>query len=456
MSSGASIPSASRLPGDVEHASTETPDRTVEHTAIEEIEEELTNRWFGITAIGMISAGFGIIFARPSLIAVAGVAVWFAVYARLTSPPEPDLSLTRHIADPEAAPGEEVEVTLRIGNVGDHILPDVRVVDGVPPAIKVASGSPRRATTLRPGQEVRIGYTIETRLGHHVFDPTTVMLRDLAGSHELTYEATVPSTLHGEPEPRPLPMLPLRQLTRRVTGRVETKQGGSGLEFFATREYRPGDSLNRVDWNRLARTGRLSTLQFREEQAATVILVIDVRPEAYVAAPDQELPAADVGIAAASDLFFSLLDVGDRVGLTTLGDRSCWLPPGLGSDHRAAGRILFGGHPSLGPKPPSEHVSVDYQRWQLQHRLPLEAQIIYINPFADDGAERYATMLDARGHLVTALSPDPTGRDTPGQLLATVERQLRIYRLRERGIRVIDWDVESPLALAIERAAIRW
>ncbi|MFW6153483.1 MAG: DUF58 domain-containing protein, partial [Halobacteriota archaeon] len=187
-----------------------------------------------------------------------------------------------------------------------------------------------------------------------------------------------------------------------------------------------------------------------------VILVIDVRPEAYVAGPDQELPAADVGIAAAADLFFSLLDAGDRVGLTTLGDRSCWLPPGLGSDHRAAGRILFGGHPSLGPKPPSKHVSVDYQRWQLEHRLPLGAQIIYVSPFADDGAERYATMLDARGHLVTALSPDPTGRETPGQLLATVERQLRIYRLRERGIRVIDWDDEDPLALAIERAAIRW
>ncbi len=456
MSSQTLSPTA-QLPGDVTQASTEKPRQTVELASIEEIDDEETNRWFGITAVAMIIAGFGVLFARASLLAVAGLAIWFALYYRFTQPPEPTLAITRHVSDPEAGPDNEVGVTLTVRNTGDSILPDVRLVDGVPPAIRVSNGSPRRATALRPGQEATIRYTIDTRLGHHDFDPVTVILRDLSGAYERTYEANVPSTLHCEPEPSPLPMVPLRQLTRKVTGRVETSVGGAGQEFFATREYRPGDSLNRVDWNRLARTGELSTLQFREEQAATVVLVVDVRPEAYVAAPEQEFPAADIGIAASAELFFSLLDAGDRVGLTTLGDRSCWLPPGLGSDHRAAGRILYGGHPSLGPKPPEEHVSVDYQRWQLEHRLPLEAQIIYISPFADDGAERYATMLDARGHLVTAISPDPTGRETPGQLLASVERHLRIYRMRERGIRVLDWDTdETSLPVLIEEAAIRW
>lgn len=447
---------AETLASDVRQAATEVAEPTVALESLTEIDTRQTNRWFGVTGVALVIAGLGVMMSRPSLLVVSLVGIWYGMYYRVFDPPEPDLEIERQLSDPLASPGSDVRVKVSVTNVGDSFLPDIRLVDGVPPAISVTTDEPRRATALRPGQTATFTYTIETRRGHHLFDPMTIIVRDIAGANEVEYEAEVPSILHCDPEEGSLPPLPLRQLTRNVTGRVETRQGGSGLEFYATREYRPGDALNRIDWNRKARTGELSTLEFREEQAATVILVIDVRPEAYVAAPDQEIPAADIGIDAAADVFFSLLDAGDRVGLTTLGERDCWLPPGLGTDHRASGRILFGGHPSLGPKPPTEHISVDYQRWQLEHRLPMDAQIIYISPFADDGAERYATMLDARGHLVTAISPDPTGRETPGQSLATVERSLRLRRLRDRGIRVVDWDTDRSLAVSIEEAAMRW
>lgn len=446
----------SSLPSAVSDAITETPAAVVGLEDLTQTEAEETNRWLGITGVALLVGGLGLFITRPGLVALTGVGIYYALYYRYMEAPELDLEIERELSDPTAAPGEEISVTLRITNVGDAIISDLRLVDGVPPALAVSAGEPRHATTLRPGQTATIVYNIEVRRGHHEFEELTLIARDIAGTHEVTYEASVPSVIHCEPEEAPLPTIPLRQLTRQVTGRVETEQGGPGLEFYATREYRRGDALSRIDWNRKARTGEMSTLQYREEQAATVILVLDVRPEAYVAGPQQEIPAGEIGIDAAAAVFFNLLDAGDRVGITTLGARDCWLPPGLGTDHRAAGRILFGGHPALGSSPPEEHVSVDYQRWHLEHRLPIDAQIIYVSPFADQGAERYATMLDARGHLVTALSPDPTGRESPGQLLATVERQQRIARLRDRGVRVIDWNTEESLSVAIEEAASRW
>jgi hypothetical protein len=63
--------------------------------------------------------------------------------------------------------------------------------------------------------------------------------------------------------------------------------------------------------------------------------------------------------------------------------------------------------------------------------------------------------LDAYGHLVTVVSPDPTTADTPGHRLARVQRRNRISRLRAAGLRVVDWGEES-LAAEITRARGRW
>jgi uncharacterized protein (DUF58 family) len=82
--------------------------------------------------------------------------------------------------------------------------------------------------------------------------------------------------------------------------------------------------------------------------------------------------------------------------------------------------------------------------------------VVLFTPLADDYVVSVARRLDAYGHLVTVVSPDPTAGRTDGQRLARVERSLRASRLRSAGIRVVDWPPGQPLASAVERARRRW
>ncbi len=432
------------------------PPATVDQERIWEIDGYPTNRWFGIGALALAIAGIGIVTTQPAVVLLAAMGAWYALYGRLVRQPEATVQLTREIDDPTGSPGDHLRVTVQLENVGDRALPDVRVADGVPDTLTVVEGTPRHATALAPGAQDQFSYVIEARRGYHGFDEATVILRDLAGANEHVYAAEVPSEVHVQPDPDPMPPLPLRELTRMVTGRVETRHGGEGVEFHSTREYRAGDPRSQIDWNRMARTGELTTVEYRQERAATVVVIVDVRPEAFVAMPNRAPPAANAGLDAAVSVFFALLDAGDRVGVATLGPDPVWIPPRLGSDHRAMARLLFGSHPAFGPAPPTDRVPANRARRSLLRRLPAEAQVVFLSPLADGSAERFAVGLESRGHPVTILSPDPSGSATDGQLLAALERHLRVARLRERGIRVIEWDDDRSLMAAIEGGQRRW
>ena len=68
-------------------------------------------------------------------------------------------------------------------------------------------------------------------------------------------------------------------------GRTETERQdrrGLGLEFYAIREYQPGDPLRRIAWKQSARGGPLRTREFAEPVATAVLidLVLEREPEA--------------------------------------------------------------------------------------------------------------------------------------------------------------------------------
>lgn len=452
-----SASAATQIPEDVRATAEEALEATTVASSVDRVGERQTRRWYGIGAIGVVLLGLGAFLSSSGLLLVAGLAVGYAMYYRVQTPPDVIVEVRRTLDDPRPAVGDEVHVTLTVENTGASTLYDLRIIDGVPITATVTDGAPRRATTLRPGQRTTLTYSFEAMRGYQSFQPTQLIVRDIAGTHEVAYEADAPSHIHVEPEEEPLPPMALRSLTAGMTGRIVTDSGGPGVEFFAVREYRPGDPLNRIDWNRRARSGELATVDFRREQMATVMLVIDLRPAAHVGRPDADRPASETCSDAAATLFFSLLDAGDRVGVTALGDRDCWLPPDIGTDHREHGRLLFTAHPGLGPSPPGGAVSVVTEEWELDHRIPDSTQLVFLTPLADGGAARYATRFENRGHPVTVISPDPCGRDTLGRTVATMERQLRIRRLRQRGIRVVDWDAgDESLAVVLEKAATRW
>jgi uncharacterized repeat protein (TIGR01451 family) len=418
--------------------------------------DRVTNHWRGISAIAFLAGGLGVLTTTPSLLLASLVGVAYLAYARIGSGPTVELSIERSLSDEHPSTGDEVEVTVTVRNEGDSTLTDLRLIDGVPSALSVNDGVPRLATSLRPGATATFRYTVLARRGVYEFDTLIAIARDPAGSIESEIEFETETTLTCTPTLDTTAVVPLRALTSQYTGRVETSTGGDGVEFFSTREYQPGDNLSRIDWNRYARQRKLTTIDFREERMATVVLVLDLRMEAYKQAEENSLHAVDRSVDAAGRLFTALLETGDRVGIAALAPEDVWLAPGTGNEHRARARELLATHPALSPTPDEEYFSIYLRRRKLMERFPADAQVILLSPLLDDTIARTARLFDAHGHLVTVISPDVTNDDTVGHTVARIQRRNRISDLRKHQIRVVDWERDESLAMALERIRKRW
>lgn len=413
-----------------------------------------TNRWVGISAATFLAVAVALVFTVPAALIVGVVGGAYAGWAYFDRAPDPHLSLSRSLSDDTPTLDDTVRVTVTVRNDGEF-LPDLRVVDGVPDAVAVVEGSPRLATALRTGKEATFTYAVEAERGHHEFEPATIVARDAPGSVEVETEVGDDASFECVPALTALPSFPLRAQAARRVGRLTTDEAGAGVEFHATREYRSGDPLSHVDWKRLARTGDLATVEFREERAGTVAVVVDTRADAYVSRPDDD-SAVEYGVRAAGSIAATLLDTGDRVGVASYGPQETWLPPGLGRDHRQRLRRALATDPAFDPTPPDRRFFAESTFQRILKRLPSDAQVVCCTPLCDDAVSRFLRRVDAHGHPVTVVSPDVTGSVSTGDQLARARRRVRVRTLRQAGVRVVDWPVDQPLAATVGRAERRW
>ncbi|WP_418280356.1 DUF58 domain-containing protein [Halorubrum sp. DTA98] len=417
-----------------------------------------TRRWRGVVAVVLVALAVGVLAKRPSLLLVAATGIVFAAYPEITTPPTVDLSVEREMTPESPGVGDVVTVTTTLRNEGSETLPDVRFVDGVPPMLSVVDGSPRAGTALRPAAETTIEYDVRADQGIHRFGPATVIARDVSGATEV--ETTVATETVIECGAR-IPAVPLRAQSRNRTGQLVTDRGGSGLEFHRVTEYERGDPVGRIDWRRFARTRELTTVEFREERLAEVVLCVDARATAYRAASPDDPHAVAYAVDAAGRIAETLFAADHRVGLATLGSEPCWLPAGSGPNHEARFRTHLSTHPSLSMRPPEPTGTAsavddpDRRLSTLRERLGGGVQVFLVTPLCDDGSTRAARTLEESGCAVTVVSPDVTADSTTGGRLARIERENRLRTLRSAGIPAVDWHTTDRLGTAL--AAIeRW
>ncbi|WEL22182.1 DUF58 domain-containing protein [Halorhabdus sp. BNX81] len=435
----------------------EIPDRSEDREPTEP-GDHATDRWHGLTALALTTVGFGVLLSQPGLVLCGAVLSGLGAYAVAGSSPSTEVRIDRDIQPTDPHPGDSVSVTVEVENVGEQLIPDLRIVDGVPADLTVEDNSPRHGTALRPGATMEYTYTLSGVRGNHTFEDAFLVSRNLPGTLERVAETDVDgdqSVTYDVASALDL-SVPLRKHASMHVGRVLTDSAGSGLEFHSVREYRSGDPLTRIDWSRAARGEGLATLQFHEERAATVVLVIDARREAYVASDDDSPSAVDRSVLAAAKLASALLAADDRVGLAALSPRQCWLSPGAGHTHLARLHDILATDEAFAPSPPTLPY---YQRINLpalRKRLPSDSQLLVFSPLVDDEVVGVVRQLQASGHPVTIISPDSSGSGTPGRTLARLERRKRLSELRGANVRVVDWDRDESLALALTNAGRRW
>ena len=464
-----------------------------------------TRRWDAALVGTLALTGMGLLYADATLLTAAIVPLTYVLYESVSRVPDgASVSVERSFERLAAPPGDSVEVTLTVTNDGNAVLPDVRVVDGVPEAVVVGAGSPRISTPLSPGESASTTYTVVTKRGQYQFDDPVVRIRSLAGAEQLTVEvpAVGHQTLSGTNSVRDAP---LRDATLPRAGTLPTDSGGSGLEFYATRQYRHGDPMRRIDWHHVAKTGEFITIQYREEQAIRTVLILDARRVGRVTARPGYPTGAELSGYAGERIYDALDDAGVVTSVTAVGiergtldglvgpDGLPWIDPEQGSGRGARPEILFDGlqdvaqeNPSrlsrqppsvgdalAGTQPPTARAdggtggpttaradggtggSASRRTTTIERilaRLPPNAQVVVCTPLLDDWPVELIQSLSVRGYPQVLVSPDVTVDGTTGQRIAGIHRRLRLDAAERAGAEIVSWDAQQPIDYALRRS----
>jgi len=450
----------------------------------------------------LLAASVALLYATPSAFLLAIVPLGYVVYGSLTAYPDPEIEIERSLSPPAATPGSVVSVTLTVRNGGSRLLADARVVDGVPEGMAVVDGSPRACLSIPAGQHRTVTYDVMATRGDHDFTAAAVRVRSISGTRLVTHQQTASGaqTLSCSAA---VERTPIRRSTRSQTGTLATDSGGSGLEFHSTREYRSGDPIRRIDWRRFARTDDLSTIDFREEHAARLVLVVDARPPTRRAANPGFPSGAELSGYAAERAYEALVDAGHQVCVTALGldgddldavpavDGLPWVESPAGGGVDAAARELFAAVDRAPSRPDrafatdgrgtvrtDEHATADTADratadtadratadtdgrsmadpettgWRLRRQLPADAEVLLVTPLLDYQPRALVESITTQGVGVTVLSPDVTATGRVGGRLAALQRDNRVRAIRARGTTVVDWVLAEPLDVALETA----
>lgn len=470
-------------------------------------------RW-RVGLVGTLTlAGLGLLFAEATLLLGAVIPLSYVLYESLSGVPnELDLHVHRTLVPSGPTPGEEVDVTVTLTNDSDRVLPDVRFVDGVPDALRVLEGSPRTAVSLQPGEETTLSYTVLAKRGEYDFEDPVVRVRSLSAAEQLTtvVPAAGKTTLTGANAVRDPP---LQDATLPRAGTLPTDSGGSGLEFYATRQYRVGDPMRRLNWHQYAKTGEFVTVEYREERAIRTVLVVDARPVGRVT-PAPGYPTGTALCAYAGERIQDALDsAGVVTSVTAVGfdpgdidglvgpDGLPWIGGDTKQGPTVQPSLLFraiqehaeGDSRPVSTRPPAEwrthsmgaanqrivqdtqtvrpdgsgykrtaddgytngelqkEILSNRDRGYIDHllaRLPPHTQVVICTPLLDNWPVSLAQELTSRGYPFLVVSPDVLQRESAGQRIAGIHRQLRIQTLERMGT-TVSWHPEQPVDYAL-------
>jgi uncharacterized protein (DUF58 family) len=477
-----------------------------------------TSRWGAVVGPAALLVAVGLWTGEQVLVLAAVVPLGYLAYGSLATVPDVTaaVSVTRELSVDTPYPGEHVDVTVRVTNESDAVIPDLRVVDDVPGGVEPIDGETEAILALRPGESATVEYTLVAQRGSHEFGSVALRARGLSaavvssGDVRPAGDSSMVCRVHVEDAP-------IREQTMRFVGAIPTATGGAGVEFHSTRRYRRGDPMNRIDWRRLAKTGELTTIDYRVQEAARVLVVVDARDAVAVSAGPEYPDSRELSSYAAELLVGVLLDDGHEAGVATIGmdlpgtrgtgDLSVLEPsggeafrahvaavcsaiakgdPSAATDPNGRGRRRRSAGPAAGDRaggavsqtaasggeehrrdggvPRTDGGGCDTagdsglgpglrsQLAELRGFLGQHTQVLFVTPALDDVPVTMTETLEAHGHAVAVLSPDVTDRETLGGRLARVRRRERIEDLRETGATVVDWPISLPLPLAVSPA----
>ncbi|MBP7725913.1 MAG: DUF58 domain-containing protein [Candidatus Bipolaricaulis sp.] len=399
---------------------------------------------FAILAL-LLAVGLGLRLTSVAFLSLPIAVHLVGGYALAAWDRRPRLAAHRTLSQARVWEGEEVEITVAVENKGSRVEV-VAVADPLPLGLELVDGTTEQIRELATGEALTLRYTARVRRGLYPLPVVRIAAEDRLGYATWEEELPCPAELVVLPRFEVLSgiaIAPRRTLPQ--SGTARSRRGGTGLEFFGTREYRPGDEIRRIHWPASARLDELVVAEFEEERAADVAVVLDVRARAYHGQPD----LLDHAARAAAGLCQAFLSQGHRVGLLVYGAYLDWVFPGYGRRHGE--RLL---HKLARATIGSSEVFAELAHLPTRLLRP-GSQIVLVSPLLPGDAEDLGVLI-ARGYRALVLVVDPTTLAEPScgtgpevelaRRILALERGAMIGQAFAAGARPLVWDVRYPLA----------
>jgi len=405
----------------------------------------------------------GLAALNRDLLALAIPLIVFLGAALFYGPEELQLKAFRTIRDSSVPQGANVVIRILITNEGNR-LEEVFVEDILPESLELVEGEPQVLTSLPRGGSVQLEYSVRGNRGNFSFKSIRVTASDFLGIHRRQTHLPAPGRLVVLPKPWKLKPLDIRPTqTKGYAGPVPARRGGSGVEFFGVREYRPGDPRNWINWRLSARhLGGLIANEFETEQIADIGLILDARKDSDVRLDNNSL--FEYSVRATASLSEVFISGGNRVGLLIYGTNPVWTFPGYGKIQRNKifDALAHGEAQGIGL-----FTNLDYLPTR---RFPSRSQIIIITPLLSSDSPMLIR-LRSHGYQILVISPDPVDFEFKhlksvrskfalqdlelAARVARLERKVLLKNLRQAGVQIVDWKVDTPLVNSIHRALCR-
>ncbi len=399
---------------------------------------------------GLATLNGGVIALAIPLLAYLGMAL-------VQRPDAIQLTGERTASADRVAVGEPISIRLRLTNDGAP-LSELHIEDVVVPGLEVISGQTSVLASLSPGESLTLEYTVRGPRGAYRFQHVRATAQDRFGLFQR--QVLIPAFASVLVQPtahklRPIPLRPPR--TRGFAGPIPARQGGSGTDFFAVREYQMGDRLRAVNWHISARhDDRIFSNVFEQERIADIGLILDAREQNEVRIAHDSL--FEHAVRATASLAEAFLDAGNRVGLLIYGSGIEGVFPGYGRVQRD--RLLR----ALARATAGHHFVFEKLDRLPTRFFPAQSQIVFVGPLTNDDVPTLG-QLRALGYAVMVVSPDPVAfemqalnsgvRTRYATRIARAERALNLQMLQRLDVQVVDWDVALPLDTTLHTALAR-
>ncbi len=227
------------------------------------------------------------------------------------------LDCTRTISQTTLSQGEQTEVRTTITNRRGWPIPWIFVEDVIPPGFPL-EGSNARLAVLMPGRSIELAYTLTcTTRGYHRIGPLMMESGDLFGlqkrfrtGKQQDYISVLPTVAY---------IGTFNINARRPQGpvRISNRIYEDPTRIANTREYVPGDPLNRIHWKLSARTGQLHV---KTHEPSTVIggtLLLDLHEAGY--AGEKRESRIELAVTTTASIAYLLQASGEQLGMVTNG-----------------------------------------------------------------------------------------------------------------------------------------